>query len=148
MEQRRGQRFGVRLDVEDVVMRVHRLEQIAGGGVFDALGLGRRSTGVEEIEEVLGVHLLSRTRAALLGDEVVVPVVATLDPLDVAAGALDDDHVLHRRTVEHRLVGALLEGHRLAAAPTLATIVCAWSSQVSTMTGFGRLRQPCCQMYV
>ena len=49
---------GLRLDVEDVVMRVGRLRQIATRGVHDALGLAGGARRVEQEQRVLGVERL------------------------------------------------------------------------------------------
>ena len=57
-------------------------------------------------------------RRAVLGlavDEVVPPVVAIGDHVDVVAEALDDDHCLDRRRGRQRLVGMVLEPDLLAA---------------------------------
>ena len=51
---------GVGLDVEDVVVRGRHANQVAGGGVDDALGLGGRAARVEQVEQVLRVHGLAR----------------------------------------------------------------------------------------
>src|SRR5205823_14050852 len=49
----------VGLDVEDVVMGRRRPHQIPRGGVDDALGFGGGPTRIEQVEQVLGVHLLA-----------------------------------------------------------------------------------------
>ena len=51
---------GFGLEVEDVLVGVGDLSEIAAGGVHDALGLTRGPRGVEQEEQVLGFHRLGR----------------------------------------------------------------------------------------
>ena len=95
---------GVRLQVEDVLVRERDLGEIAPGRVHDALGLGSGPRGVEQVQQVLGVHLLGRAVGGRAGDEVVVPVVPTVDHLDIGVASVDDDDGLHRRGLAHRSV--------------------------------------------
>ena len=66
----------VLLDVEDVVMRGRRADQVAAGGVHDALGFAGGAAGVEDEEHVLGVHGLGGAFIGSAGDEFVPPEVA------------------------------------------------------------------------
>ena len=49
-----------------------------------------------------------------------IPVIASLDPADIAAGPFDDDAFLDRRARRQRFVDIGLERNRLAAAQALA----------------------------
>jgi hypothetical protein len=112
----------VRLDVEDVVVGGRHPDQIAARGVDDGLGLGRGPTRIEQVEQVLGVHLLARAggRVARLGvDQLVPPVVAALLHGHVAAAAPQDRDRLDRRRVGQSLVGTGLERDHAAAPPAM-----------------------------
>src|SRR6185503_9755624 len=75
--------------------------EVAAGGVLDALGLPGGARGVQEVEHVLGVHLLRRAVGGRVLDEVRPPDVAAGLHVHGGAGALEHDHRAH--------VGALLE---------------------------------------
>ena len=106
---------GLRVDVEHVLVGEGDLGEVAAGGVHDALRLAGRARRVEQEQQVLGVHRLGRALGLGGGDEVVVPVVAAVDHLDVVAAAAHDDDVLDRRRRGDRLVGRRLEREHLAA---------------------------------
>ena len=90
--------------------------QVAAGGVHDALGLARRARGVEEVEQLLGVHGLGRALGLGVGHELVVPVVpAFLHVHRVLAPAHHDDAGDAGRALEGH-VGLGLEREDLAAA--------------------------------
>ncbi len=80
--------------VEDVLVGHRREDEIAAGGVQDALGRAGRARGVEDEQRVLGVHRLGR---AMRGHRLRIASCSQTSrpfcPGDVAAGALDDDHV-------------------------------------------------------
>ena len=80
------------------------------------LGFAGRAGGVEDIERMLGVERLGRAIVAGLGHQLVPPVVAAFVPCDLAAGALVDDDMLHRRTAVQRLVDRGFQLHFAAAA--------------------------------
>ena len=73
------------LDVEDPLRRGLDLREVAAGGVHDALGLARRARGVEDVEDVLGVHLLGRALVVGLVHQVVPVLVAALRHVHVLA---------------------------------------------------------------
>ena len=108
----------VGLQVEHVVVRRRDADEVAGGRVRDALRLRGRAGGVEEVEQILGIHRLGRA-VRLVGGELVPPVVAALGHRHVVAGAPQDDHVADAGRLAHRLVGRALERHGRAAAPCL-----------------------------
>ena len=91
--------------------------QVATRGVHDALGLAGRARGVEQVEHVLGVHLLGCAVGVCPLDEVVPPHVAACLHVDRLSGALEHDHGLDVGTLFERLVHVLLERHDAAAAP-------------------------------
>ena len=101
----------VPLQVEDVVVRRRRADEVAGRRVDDPLRLRGRAARVHEEEQVLAVHRLARTRLGIVRGvalEVVPPVVTALLHRHVAAGAAEDDAALHAGRVGHRLVGDVL----------------------------------------
>ena len=107
------------LVVEDVVVGVRRLGEVAAGGVDDALGLSGGAGGVEDEQRVLGVERLrmcarSTPASTMSCHHRSRPSVH----VDVDAGAADDQHVLDGcRTAVDRFVDGVLEGGGLAAAP-------------------------------
>ena len=92
-------------------------EQVARRRVQDPLGLCGRTRGVEQEQHVLGVHSLRLAPLVRARNDVVIPVVATLDPADLLLRASHDEHVLDRGAVAQRLVGGGLERHDAALAP-------------------------------
>jgi hypothetical protein len=100
----------IRLEVEDGVVGVGHLGQIAASGVQDALRLARGARGVHHIEGVLGVEGLRRVLGRLFVDDVVPPYVAALGDLGVLAGAPHHQHGAHIGTLLQRLVDRRLEG--------------------------------------
>ena len=70
------------LQVEDPLGRGVGADEVAAGGVDDALGLPGRAGGVEDVEHVLGVHRLGLAVRRGVLHQPVIPVIAAL--LDVA----------------------------------------------------------------
>ena len=108
---------GVGLQVEDVLVRVRDLGQIAAGGMHDSLGLPRGARRVEDEQQVLGVHRLRWALGRLAGDRVVPPQVAAGLHRALRLGAPQHEDVLDRRRLGQRLVGDLLERDDRATAP-------------------------------
>ena len=108
---------GVGLEVEDQPVCVGDAGQVAAARVQDALRLGRRAGGVEDVERVLGVKGLGRALGVRRLDRLVVPDVAPLGHrrVRVLRGAHDEDR-LDRRQILHHLVDALLDRGALALA--------------------------------
>ena len=97
------------IEVEDVLVGVGDLGEVAAAGVHDALGLRRGSARIEEVQEILGVHHLGRAFRRLLRYDVVPPDVAPFGHRDVALGrALEDQHLLDRRAIGDRDIGRVL----------------------------------------
>ncbi len=61
----------------------------------DTLGLTGGARCVEDEQRVLGAHHLGLTLLGCLRRDLVIPVVAAVDPADVRAGRLDHDHGVH-----------------------------------------------------
>jgi hypothetical protein len=85
------------MEVEHVLVRERGLGEVATAGVHDALGLAGRAAGVQQEQQLLAVHRLGRAIAVSGCDQVVVPVVAAVDHLDLVAAATDHDDVLDGR---------------------------------------------------
>ncbi len=111
--------IGLRLEVEDVPMGGRHPAQVAGGGVHDPLRLGGGARGVEQVEEVLGVHRLRFRRRRLVADRLVPPHVALVEPGHLLLRALHDHAVPDRGGPRDRLVRVALERHR-GALPVAA----------------------------
>src|SRR5260370_35660551 len=62
--------------------------QVPAGGVHDALGLAGGARGVEQVQHVLGVHLLGRAVGGGILDEVVPPDIAAALHVDLLAAPL------------------------------------------------------------
>ncbi len=90
--------------VEDPLHGHGGLQQVAGGGVDDALGLAGGAGSVEHEERMLAIELLGgadlRRR---LRSSVVPPMIAAVLHVDRAAGALVDDDVAHAGAIGERL---------------------------------------------
>ncbi len=87
--------------------------------MFDAFRLGRRAAGVEQKEQVFGVHRLGLALRRLARDDLLPPIVAALVHEDVVADAARDDAVLDRGRMLHSDVAVALERHLLAAPPAV-----------------------------
>ena len=99
----------VGLDVEDVVVRGRDADEVAARRVRDPLRLGGRARGVEQVEEVLGVHRLARARrsrrsASSCHQRSRPSVIGTSPPVRRRTMQLRD-----ARRGGHRLVGDLLQ---------------------------------------
>ena len=110
---------GFGLDVEDVVMRVGGLGQVAAAGVHDALGLAGGARGVQQKQRMLGIEGLRGVFGRRGVDDVVPPHVAIVVPGHVNSGAPHHQNVFDRavavRARRHGLVGRVLQRCRLAA---------------------------------
>src|SRR5690606_11413508 len=83
------------LDVEGVVHRHRRLQQITTRRVLHALRLAGGTGGVQDVQRMFGLDPVRLAAFALPFDDVVHPAVAPLDHGHVHAGTLEDDDVLH-----------------------------------------------------
>lgn len=93
------------LVIEDVVVRVSGVGEVAAGGVEDALGFPGGTAGVEDEERVFRIHDLGRANRRGGGERVVPPDIAAGLHLDGRAGAADDEDFLHGRGAMGGLVG-------------------------------------------
>ena len=84
----------------------------------DPFGLAGRAARVQEVEEVLGVHLLGRALGRLVRDELVEPVVAPLGERVLVAAPPHGDHVFDARTLHDRGVRVVLQRDDGAAPPS------------------------------
>ena len=105
------------MDVEHQAVRGGHTGQVAASRVDDALGLSRRARRVEDVEHVFGVHRRDLGFDGLVRDQVVVPDVVVVVPVDVLPGASDDDAVLDGGALSEGSVGVVLQGHGGAHAP-------------------------------
>ena len=105
--------------VEDVLVRHRRKDEIAAGGVDDALGRAGRARRIEDEQRIFRVDRLGRAlRRDALG-RLVHPDVAARRPVDLAAGAFDDQHVPHASRLLDSDVGIGFQRHLAPAAQAL-----------------------------
>ena len=102
------------MEVEDGPVGEGHLGQVAAGGVHDALGGGRGARGVEDEQQVLGVHVLGRAvvgrRPPAAGSSPLIsschqwsrPSVMAGVALVVGAGPAGHHHVLDARRLRAR----------------------------------------------
>ncbi len=99
----------VLVDVEDVPVGDGDPGHVSTGGVHDALRLSGRPGRVQDVQDVLRIHLLGGAFGLLAGDQVVVPDVPPLDERVIAARSPHGHHVLDGGTPGQRFLGVLLE---------------------------------------
>ncbi len=104
--------------VEDPLGRELGAQQVAAGGVLDALRLAGRARSVEQEQRELGVDPHRRALGLLLVDDVGPPQVTAGLHVHLVAGAAEHDHALDARAgaALERLVDLGLELHHAAAA--------------------------------
>ena len=106
------------LQVEHPLRRGVGADEVAAGGVGDALGLAGGARRVEGEQQVLGVHGLRVAARGGLRHQVVVPVVAAVLHVDLGVEplAVHHHHRLDAGGAVEGVVGDLLEGDDPAAA--------------------------------
>ena len=104
-----------RLVVEDIVEGGRGPDAVAAGGVEHALGLARRTRGVEDEQRILGAHFLAG--AVRVAGEFVQPAVARRLHRGLGAGVADHQHPVDSDALmRQRGVDIGFERHRSAAA--------------------------------
>ena len=98
------------LEVEDRPVGVRGADEVAAGGVQDALGLAGGAGGVHDVERVLGVEGLGGVGGRGALDGVVPPHVHRVVPGDVLAGTPDHEHLLHGVAQAGGLLARLVDG--------------------------------------
>ena len=114
---------GLRLQVEDRPVRVRRPDQVAAGGVQDALGLPGRAGGVHDVERVLGVESLRGVLGGGAAHGVVPPDVDPVGPRvlrQVLTGAAYDEHVADGVPLLLGLAAGLVDGRLEGGGRTAA----------------------------
>ena len=112
---------GAPVDVVGLVLEyigeaVARIHHIASTSMDHPLGLARAARGVEDEEQVLGIHGLGRTVAGNGSERLVEPHITAGVPLDVFAGVADHQVGGHRRAFGEGLVDHGFQGQPLGAA--------------------------------
>src|SRR5215510_219863 len=102
--------------VEHQLVREGDKDQIATGGVQDALRFTGRARGVEDEQRILRLHRLGWTIGADLDEFLVQPHVAPGGDGYLIAGAAHDQDLFVTLALLQGLVGILLEGDDAAAA--------------------------------
>ncbi len=100
--------------VERVLHRHRRVDEIAAGGMHDALRLAGRARGVKDEQRIFRVHRTRRTFGRDVLHHRLHVDIATVDPRGLVAGMLHDEAAHLVRAVQQRGVGIRLE--RCAAA--------------------------------
>jgi hypothetical protein len=94
------------------------VNEVSAGRVQHALRLAGGAGGVQDEQRVFRVHALGLAFGGLVRDDVLVPDVAALDPVDRRPGIADDDHFLDAGQVVFRQRGVHVRLERdLLAAP-------------------------------
>ena len=88
---------GLGFEVEARPVRVGDPDDVAAGGVQDALGLPGAARGVHDVERMLGREELALVLGRLPLDDLVPPDVPALGHRGVLAGPADDQDVASRR---------------------------------------------------
>ena len=106
------------VDVEDPLVRDRRVHEVAAGRVQHAFRLGGRARGVEQVQRVLGIHLLG---LAGVGRSSTSSCHQRSGPprRRLAARSPEDEKALYRRSVGGGGIGVDLQGHRGALSPAL-----------------------------
>lgn len=107
------------VDVERILGRGGRAQQVAGGRVHDAFGLARRSGRVQQEQRVFGHHRLGRRIGGVLLHLLGPPKVPALGPGHVGARSLVHDAAGDVGAPLERLVDNLLGANDLAASLAL-----------------------------
>ena len=102
--------------VEDILVGHGGVDKITAGGVHNALGLAGGAGRVENEEWVFCAHLFRRAIGRRLGFQVVIPMVTTGFHRDIAARALNDQHLGVALDLGKGLVGVGLQWRVAAAA--------------------------------
>ena len=92
------------------------VEQIAGSGVDDALGLARRAGRVKGEQRVFRLDPFRFAVAGGFRHGLVVPDIPVCLPVHIAAGAFDRQAGMHALDPGHGLVGIHFQGDGFAAA--------------------------------
>ena len=123
------------MEVEDGPVGERHLGEIATGGVHDALGDGRGARGVQDEQQVLGVHVLGGAVVGrrpsggrvLTAQQLVPPVVAAVGhgrrgAFVDGAGPAGHHHVVDARRLRHGHIDVALEGcGRPASEPSVGS---------------------------
>ena len=104
------------LILEHVGEAVAGIHHVAPASVDHPLGLARAARGVEDEEQVLGVHGLGRAISGHLGQRLVKPHITAAVPLDVFAGVADNQVGGDRWAFGEGLVHDGFEGEPFGAA--------------------------------
>ena len=107
----------VLLDVEYIAEGGTDSCQVTAAGMYDPLGLSGTARGVEDEEQVFGIHHLCATGVRLLWNHIVPPVVSVLLPLDLVAGTLQDQHAVDGFLADQRVIDILFERDDASATP-------------------------------
>src|SRR5690606_17644620 len=96
------------LVLEHVGKCIARVHHVSPAGVYHALGLARRTGGVEDEQHVFGIHLFGGADGVALGfhfgDFVFPPYIASLDHGNRRAGAGEHDDTAYRRALHQCVV--------------------------------------------
>ena len=112
----------VGLDVEDVVVGRRSADQVPGRRVDDTLRFRGGPTRVEQVKQVLRVHLLARTGLRIgtrVFGQVLPPDIASVLHRRVARRATQHHRLLDRGSLVERGIRVLLQRHRVALAQAL-----------------------------
>ncbi len=105
------------MEIKNVLVGERNLGEISTGRVHDALRLRGRARGVEQVQQLLGIHWFGGTIERCFCHDVVVPNIATFDHLNNGVATIHNDYIFDRwRTVEECFVDLLLQRSWSSAA--------------------------------
>src|SRR5699024_10343056 len=110
--------FGFDIEYRPVCIR--RTDEVLAGGMHYSFWLTGGAGGVHDIQRMFGIECLRSVLIALPLDNIVPPHVPIVVPLNVSAGALDNQYIADLRQVCNGLIDCDLEAIGLTSAvPTI-----------------------------
>jgi len=92
------------------------IQQVAGLGVDDALGLPGRTGGVKDEQRIFRVHFFGLAVTVRFGHQFFVPDISAFLHVNGCSGAFHNHHGFHAGTLSHGLVAGVFLGNGFGAA--------------------------------
>ena len=104
------------VQVEDILGRQMRADEIAAGGVDNALGFAGGSAGIENEQRVFAVHGFRRAFRGLVLDRIIPPDIPTGLHHDIVACPFEDNHLLDQGCLGQCFIDVGLQRNHLPTA--------------------------------